>query len=133
MTKPISRKMAVRALLYRFITGPVVGLWSETQGHVVYHPVCGECGGIIFPEHDIQFDHIHADVHGGPHEYQNLRPIHYDPCHKKKSAKDVAANAKVKRIRAGGRKKRGPRLQSRGFQQASRPFPKRRKPSASKT
>lgn len=39
--------------------------------------------------------------------------------------------AKVKRIQAGGRKKRGPRLQSRGFQQASRPFPKRRKPSAS--
>lgn len=121
--------MAVNCLLWLIQQEGV--LVCAREGVPRWQFKCYLCGEPILPEHDIQFDHIHADVHGGPHEYQNLRPIHYDPCHKKKSAKDVAANAKIKRIRAGGRKKRGPRLQSRGFQQASRPFPKRRKPSAS--
>jgi hypothetical protein len=57
---------------------------------------------------------------GGPHEYQNLRPIHYDPCHKRKSKRDVAAKAKVARITGvtKGRPKK---------KWASRPFPKRAK------
>ena len=86
MTKPVSRKMAVDCLLYWF------GVMHVTI-------LCPECGEPILPEQNIQFDHRHAIVHNGPHEYQNLRPIHYDPCHKAKTKRDNQANAKVKRIR----------------------------------
>lgn len=85
MTKPISRKMAVDALLYRF------GL----EWHVI---ICTVCNAVLKPGDDIQFDHIHADVHGGPHEYQNIRPLHA-LCHKIKTRADVKSNAKIKRIR----------------------------------
>lgn len=81
MTKPISRKMAVDCLLYR------------TRGHVF----CGICRIMLNPGDNIQFDHIHADVFDGPHEYQNLRPVHIE-CHKEKSARDVKDNAKTKRL-----------------------------------
>lgn len=78
--------------------------------------LCGWCREPLLPWQVIQFDHVHAVVHGGDHSYLNLRPIHYDPCHKEKSARDVAANAKVKRIAAGGRKRKGPKMKSRPFQ-----------------
>lgn len=103
MTKPISRKMAVDSLLYRFVL--VTG---------EYLP-CAVCGEPLKPGDDVQFDHAHSDVMGGAHEFQNLRPVHYDPCHKKKTKADIQANAKVKRIVCGGRKKRGPKIKSRGF------------------
>jgi len=81
MTKPISRKMAVDCILHRI------------PGYVR----CGICDVPLRPGDDIQFDHIHAHVHGGPHEYQNLRPVHAH-CHKAKTAQDVKDNAKVKRL-----------------------------------
>lgn len=90
MTKPISRKMAVDALLYRF------GL----EWHVI---ICTVCNTVLTPGDAIEFDHVHADVHGGPHEYQNLRPLH-KACHKTKTRADVKANAKVKRIKRGKKK-----------------------------
>lgn len=83
MTKPISRKMAVDCILHRI------------PGYVN----CGLCGVALRPGDDIEFDHIHAWVHGGPHAYQNLRPVHAH-CHKAKTKADVQANAKVKRILA---------------------------------
>lgn len=75
---------------------------------------CGLCGKELFPADEIEWDHIHALVHGGPHVFTNLRPVHV-PCHKAKSARDVAANAKVKRIL--GETKTGPKkqIQSPGF------------------
>ncbi len=104
MTKPISRKMAVDCLL---------GL---------YQIRCGICKEQLFPGDAVQFDHVHSDAMGGPHEHDNLRPVHYDPCHKMKSKRDVAALAKVDRITGvtkGPKKKawtKGRKLQSRGFQ-----------------
>ena len=96
MTLPVSRKMAVDCLL------------------ALATIECSICHEHLKSGEEIQFDHIHAIVHGGPHEYQNLRPVHAD-CHKKKTSRDIKDNAKVKRILAGGRKKRGPKMKSRGF------------------
>ncbi len=110
MTKPVTRKMAVDCLLARA---------QDIDG--IY---CGICFADCLPGEDIQFDHIHADVFGGPHEYENLRPVHAQ-CHKKKTAQDIKNNAKTKRLAAGGRKRKGPKMKSQGFQKGSRPFPKR--------
>lgn len=84
MTKPISRKMAVDCLLW------IV----ENHIGVLF---CTICHAPCKAGQDIQFDHIHAIVHEGPHEYQNLRPVHAE-CHKKKTARDIKDNAKVKRL-----------------------------------
>lgn len=108
MTKPVTRAMAVNCLLDRIMLA-FGGL------------PCPVCLAPLLPGQQIQFDHIHADVLGGPHEYLNLRPIHYDPCHKNKSARDVAANAKVKRILADKPSKRP--MKSSGRKIPSRPFP----------
>lgn len=111
MTKPITRKMAVDCLLYRF------GL----EWHVI---ICTVCKTVLKPGDDIQFDHVHADVHNGPHEYQNLRPLHKD-CHKKKTKADVQANAKIKRI-ANPRKSKRP-MKSGKTVWPKRKFQKRKK------
>lgn len=74
MTKPISRKMAVDALLWRFFIGEYVRL--DILASVGARIVCPICKQDLREGQDIQFDHIHADVFDGPHEYQNLRPIH---------------------------------------------------------
>ncbi len=86
MTKPVTRAMAVNCLLDR--------IWSQFEAPLL----CSVCGCPLLPEEKIQFDHIHADVHGGPHAWENLRPIHYDPCHKKKTKADTQAKAKGDRI-----------------------------------
>ena len=107
MTKPVSRKMAVDAILYR-ITMPGQLVLDE-NGH--FSLVCAICGHPLRPGDVIQFDHVHSDVMDGPHGYRNLRPVHYDPCHKAKTKKDVAANSKVKRIL--GLTKNGPKAKIR--------------------
>lgn len=79
---------------------------------------CSICGLRIDPEGKVEWDHVHALVHDGAHHYTNLRPVHAE-CHKAKSAKDVKANAKIKRIR--GETKQGPKRKI-----PSRPFQKKR-------
>lgn len=93
---------------------------------------CGICDDHLYALDNIQFDHHHAIIHDGPHEYQNLRPVHAE-CHKKKTKADVQANAKIKRIR-GERKPRPKKaIPKRTFATGSkkiptRKFPKRIKP-----
>lgn len=112
MTKPVSRKMAVDCLLYRLRVD-----WVYLE--------CGICVKALNPGDNIQFDHIHAIVHEGPHEYENLRPVHAE-CHKTKTKADVQANAKIKRIAKGGRKRRGPAIKSKPFPKTKRKIPTRK-------
>lgn len=86
MTKTVPRKLAVDCLLARFEMASGAPL------------PCSECGQSLLPGQVIQFDHIHADIFEGAHAHMNLRPIHYDPCHKAKTARDIAAKAKGARI-----------------------------------
>lgn len=83
---------------------------------------CGLCGQRLNAETKIEWDHIHALVHNGPHEYANLMPVHVE-CHKRKSAKDAAANYKVKRLQSPRKSKRP--MKSNGRKLPSKPFPKR--------
>lgn len=79
-----------------------------------YSITCGICGGEIYPGRPLEWDHVHALVHGGPHDFTNLRPVHAE-CHKRKTAQDVKANAKVKRllgVTCNGPKKK---MQGQGF------------------
>lgn len=120
MTKQVTKKMAVKCLIHMAANGEMIRcLGFEIGGpsgyNEMYYFRCVACGLAIHPEHIIQFDHRHADIHGGPHEYQNLRPLHYE-CHKAKTKRDVQANAKVKRIAKGGRKRKGRKMKSRPFQ-----------------
>lgn len=117
MTKPVTRKLAVDCLLDRVI---------RQFGEPLRSPVDNEP---LLPGEAIQFDHIHADVFDGPHEYTNLRPIHSE-AHKKKTARDIKDKAKEDRIL--GLTKNGPSkpIPSRPFPKGqrkmqSRPFPQR--------
>ncbi len=120
MTKPVTRKMAVDCLLWHFWNGEHCYLESLISTGVRMR--CQICGEPIKEEQPIQFDHIHAIVHDGPHEYQNLRPVHVD-CHRQKTRRDIAANAKVKRILADKPSKRP--MKSSGKKIPPRPFQKR--------
>ena len=113
MTKQVTRALAVNCLLWRFTQS-----WAyEFRPDGSLGLICPICKKFIDPEQSIQFDHVHAVGHGGPHEYQNIRPIH-GQCHKKKSARDVALIAKVARLRR--ETKQGPKKKM-----PSRPWPKR--------
>lgn len=116
MTKPISRKMAVDCLLFR--AAAKMSMDSGAKAIVTF--ACSICHLPLEPEQNIQFDHIHADVFDGPHEYQNLRPIHAE-CHKKKTARDIKDNYKIKRILSPRKSKRpmpksGRKIPARQFQ-----------------
>jgi hypothetical protein len=115
MTKPFPESIAVDCLLDRVI---------RQFGTPLLSPADGEP---LLPGQPIQFDHIHADVHGGPHEYQNLRPIHIGAHKKKTKPDDIAAKAKGDRIL--GLTCNGPKrkIASRGFDKsaATRPIPSR--------
>lgn len=107
MTKPVTPAMKVNCLLWLCAIN------------------CPECHQPVLPEQRIEWDHRHCVALAGPHEYQNLRPVHYD-CHKKKSARDVKAIAKAKRL-ANPKPSKRP-MKSSGRKMPSRPFPKRAKP-----
>lgn len=112
MTKPVTRKLAVDCLLDRVI---------RQFGEPLLSPMDGEP---LMPGDPIQFDHIHADVFGGAHEYQNLRPIHAQ-AHKKKTKRDVQDKSKIDRITGvtgNGPKKKIP---PRPFPEGSRKIPSR--------
>ncbi len=102
--KAITEKMKIDCLLFR------------------NNIVCWICGDMLYPGQPVEWDHIHALVHGGDHTYLNLRPLHPD-CHKPKTKADVQANAKVKRIIAA-KPSRHP-MKSSGRKIPSRPWPKR--------
>jgi len=102
--KAITEKMKIKCLIHRYSIG------------------CGLCGLWLQVEDEIEWDHIHAICHNGPHEYINLRPVHAE-CHKRKTAQDIKANAKVKRLR-NPKPSRRP-MQPSGRKIPSRPFPKR--------
>ncbi len=103
--KAITPAMKIDAILWRF---KVYCSWCDEQIHV---------------GHPIEWDHVHALVHGGEHCFTNLRPIHADPCHKEKTKADIQANAKVKRIIADKPSRRP--MKSSGRKIPSRPWPKR--------
>lgn len=103
MTKHVTRKMAMDCLLDRVI---------RQFGTPLLSPADGEP---LLPGQPIQFDHIHADVHGGPHEYENLRPIHV-AAHKKKTKRDIAAKAKGDRLLGLTCTKPSRKIPSRPFQ-----------------
>lgn len=118
MTKPVTRKMAVDCLLHRFAIDGTYDAWG--CGRLP----CGICGKDLVSCENIQFDHVHADVHGGEHHFSNLRPVHAE-CHKAKTKSDIQANAKVKRILANKPSKRP--MQNSGRKIPSRPFSRRKR------
>ena len=88
--------------------------------------LCVECGEPIEPG-NCQWDHRHSLAQGGGHNAGNIGPVHYDPCHKSKSAKDErdlhhvdrlakerAGQPKRKRVSRSIPKRAGP-IQSPGF------------------
>lgn len=83
---------------------------------------CTDCNNRILPDDIIEWDHVHALVHGGAHTWGNLRPLHKQ-CHMHKTVRDIQANAKVKRILADKPSKHP--MKSSGRKIASRPFQKR--------
>ncbi len=85
---------------------------------------CGICNDFILYGHRIEWDHIQALIHGGGHDFTNIRPLH-EECHKIKTKADIAANAKVKRIIANKPSRRP--MKSSGRKMQSRPFQKRPK------
>lgn len=129
MTKPVTRALAVDCLLWRISQRGMTMLVADTEepSRLITVFRCTICGGGVLPGHAIQFDHVHSDVMGGEHGYKNLRPVHTE-CHKSKTANDIAANSKVKRIQKGGKTKRGKPIKSRPFSKEKRSF--RGKPNA---
>ena len=118
MTKPVTRKMAVDCLLDRIIMQFGTPLIAASTGEE------------LLPGMDIEFDHVHADVHGGPHDYKNLRPLP-KKTHRAKTTRDIQANAKVKRILNPKPSKRP--MKSSGRKMQSRPFPKPFVPTLTRT
>ena len=101
MRRSVTRGLAVSSILWRFTQD-----WAYEKQGAGFRLICPICKCPIEEGQNIQFDHIHAIGHGGPHEYKNLRPVHLE-CHKVKSARDVKLIAKVARIR--GETKQGPK------------------------
>lgn len=105
MTKPVTRKLAVDCLLDRVIRQFGSPLLSPADGVP------------LLPGDAVQFDHIHADVFGGAHEYQNLRPIHTER-HKKKTKQDVQDKSKIDRLTGVTCTKPGKKIPARPFAKA---------------
>lgn len=96
---------------------------------------CSLCKAKIMPGEAWDVEHRVALALGGTNDPANLEPAH-SACHRKKSAVDVAAVAKCKRLsgEVGSDRKKQP-IPSRGFAKdgpkrkiPSRPFAKRRPP-----
>lgn len=88
-----------------------------------------KCGAKV-PMEGTTIDHRLPLWMGGRDEDENLQYL-CGPCDRKKTSQDATDRAKVKRLhkRAAGVEKKGPRLQSRGFQTGlSRGFDGRVKP-----
>lgn len=64
---------------------------------MVRQAICPDCGEKLGALDDCEFDHRHQLAMGGPDTLENIRAVHIN-CHAKKTARDAAARAKVKRI-----------------------------------
>ena len=76
-----------------------------------------ECGKKLSRSVGYQFDHQTALALGGADSPDNLRAVRV-PCHKQITAWDIRAIRKADRVRKfhlGLKKRRGPKLQGRGF------------------
>ena len=93
---------------------------------------CGVCREPIIPmerERGLEWDHHVPIALDGDHAFYNLRPLH-KACHRLKTSgskstsygSDIHAIAKVKRIRNGGKTKRGPKMKSASFSKLNRPM-----------
>lgn len=109
-------------------------LSSSDKLHVLARQaICPVCLGTLGTLKCLAFDHEHALARGGADDIDNVRAIHRDPCHARKTAKqDIPEAAKTKRLvrkneaavarmlaKADGEQERQSRW-------GSRPFPKRR-------
>lgn len=83
---------------------------------------CHLSGRKIMPGEPWDLDHIKALWKGGTHSEDNLAPALRDK-HREKSAAEQTEQAKADRTRAKhlGIRRKGPRIQSRGFQKWSYP------------
>ncbi len=107
----ITDKMKLSALFYRF---PIP---------------CGICNYPLFWDEEMDWDHVHPIALDGEHSHRNLRPLHSN-CHRKKTSgskatsagSDIHMIAKVKRIAAGGKTRKAPKIKSRPFTQSHRPM-----------
>jgi len=73
---------------------------------MVKQAVCPDCGEKLGALDNCEFDHLHQLAMGGSDTLDNLRAKHVD-CHARKTAKDAASRAKVRRITGktkGGKK-----------------------------
>lgn len=64
---------------------------------MVRQAVCPDCGEKLGALDNCEFDHLHQLAMGGADTLDNLRAKHVD-CHARKTAKDAASRAKVRRI-----------------------------------
>ncbi len=83
---------------------------------------CWICRGRLTLADRIQFDHYVEVADNGPHTPQNIKPVHYEPCHKIKSAKKEAQRHHIKRLAKGPKKPKGRKLKSRPFPAVHRPM-----------
>lgn len=102
-----------------------------------HNGVCHLSKRKIMPGEKWELEHIVAIINGGENRESNLAPALVDP-HKVKTAADMAQKSKNYRVRAkhnGVELRRGPKIQSRGFEKragqrtASRPIEKWRPPA----
>lgn len=103
----------------------------------MFKGICPECTRKMLPG-KWQCDHIVALVNGGQHRERNLQPLCTTPCHSDKTKADVAEKSRIYKRAAsfvGIEKRRGPQIQSRGFEKrapqrtATRPVVRRSAPS----
>lgn len=104
--KAITPAMKINAFLWRF----------------TIH--CRLCKNLLAPTDRIEWDHVQALIHDGPHDHTNIAPVHKE-CHFAKSALDHKANCKVKRL-ANPKPSKHP-MKSSGRKMPSWPFQKRGK------
>ena len=64
---------------------------------MVKQAICPDCGEKLGALDNCEFDHLHQLAMGGADTLDNLRAKHVD-CHARKTAKDAASRAKVRRI-----------------------------------
>lgn len=102
-----------------------------------YKGVCPKCTRKM-RRNEWECDHIKALVNGGENRETNLWPLCASPCHSDKTKADVAEKSRVYKRAAshvGIETRRGPQIQSRGFEKrapqrtASRPVVRRSAPA----